>query len=387
MTICRAVALARQLPSWRRPVCGALVALCGFFVAASDARAEATRCDILAANPLDPHKLAPGVKFETIDARQAIAACKTALKNDARNPRLQFQLGRALERSGAFAEALIAYRSAAELGYAPAQNALGGMYEEGIGVPPDPMQAQAWFRRAADQGYQPAVAALVAMAPHRVEPPEEAAPAAATPAATPDAAPAKEDAPRPPEPVPLPATAAPPQAEPAPTAPLRPAPNPPPFITPSEQRAVEAAPAAPPASEPAPMPAAAKPEQHTVEAAPAAPPAPAPASTAAPTPAVKMAKPPSAPATPPAQQAAAVAAIPPPASDLDAALTSCILPELQRGNYSAADRGQSAQLLLGKCQRPWLAWVGDCVEHGNSKEACIKDSTLITQTAIERFNK
>lgn len=73
-------------------------------------------------------------------------------------------------------------------------------------------------------------------------------------------------------------------------------------------------------------------------------------------------------------------------SDLDAALTSCILPKVS-GEYAPLDETQSAQLLVGKCQRQWLAWVDDCVAHGHGKEGCIKDSTLITQAAIRSFNK
>ena len=47
-------------------------------------------------------------------------------------------------------------RQAAEQGDAEAQNNLGGMYDNGDGVPKDDREAMKWFRRAAEQGFPPA---------------------------------------------------------------------------------------------------------------------------------------------------------------------------------------------------------------------------------------
>ena len=44
------------------------------------------------------------------------------------------------------------YRTAAEQGYADAQNNLGVCYETGAGVPKDLVQAASWYRKAAEQG-------------------------------------------------------------------------------------------------------------------------------------------------------------------------------------------------------------------------------------------
>lgn len=44
------------------------------------------------------------------------------------------------------------YKRAADGGYAPAQNNLGVMYEEGLGVPKDDKVAARWYRLAAEQG-------------------------------------------------------------------------------------------------------------------------------------------------------------------------------------------------------------------------------------------
>ena len=51
-----------------------------------------------------------------------------------------------------YAGAVRLYRQAAETSYAPAQNNLGAMYEEGLGVAPDLAEAARWYRRAAEQG-------------------------------------------------------------------------------------------------------------------------------------------------------------------------------------------------------------------------------------------
>ena len=51
------------------------------------------------------------------------------------------------------AEAVGWYRRAAEQGVARAQYNLGGMYREGRGVPQDAAGAVAWYRRAAEQGH------------------------------------------------------------------------------------------------------------------------------------------------------------------------------------------------------------------------------------------
>ena len=45
------------------------------------------------------------------------------------------------------------YRKAADQGYAAAQNNLGVMYADGLGVPRDHAVALSWYRKAADQGY------------------------------------------------------------------------------------------------------------------------------------------------------------------------------------------------------------------------------------------
>lgn len=74
-------------------------------------------------------------------------------------------------------------------------------------------------------------------------------------------------------------------------------------------------------------------------------------------------------------------------TELGVALTQCVVPAAQSGNYSARDANQSTDLLLGKCQRPWIAWVTDCVNRGGTKETCIKQTTNFAQAAIEQLKK
>jgi len=363
--------------------------------AAPVAHAQITHCDELTAHPADPHRVVQGLAFAQINPQQAIDACTAALKDDADNQRLRFELGRALERSGALSEAAALYRRAAEAGYAAAQMSLGALYQEGMGVPHDETQATAWFRKAAeqnhvlaedalgtayrdgrgvprddgqaiawlkkaaDQGYEPSRAKLLDLS------------AKAVPRAAPVVAP--KPTPAPPTP-PVPPAPSPQTVVPVPV--IAPAP-PPPKVAPAPQAAAPA-PAAPPTAQ--------------ATAPPAAPPAPVPATTPAPV-APKVAAPaPATTPTPPQQQAAK----PPPsanlpsaddpqfASGLGAALQQCIVPEAKSGHYSS-NPGQSTELLIGKCQQPWMAWVNDCVAHGGTQDSCIAKSAGFAQATIQRF--
>ena len=68
-----------------------------------------------------------------------------------------------------YATALRLFRSLAEQGDATAQEHLGVMYENGLGVPEDYAEAVHWFRRAADQGLKTAQWFLGTMYQGRIE--------------------------------------------------------------------------------------------------------------------------------------------------------------------------------------------------------------------------
>lgn len=93
--------------------------LLGLALMASPAAAQTvTECDRLAAHPDDPAKIAPGVPEGRVDLPRAIAACQAAVKADPTNPRLNYQLARALGYAGRGDEAA-PYREAAVAGDYP----------------------------------------------------------------------------------------------------------------------------------------------------------------------------------------------------------------------------------------------------------------------------
>jgi len=71
-----------------------------------------TKCDRLAAHPLDPFKVADGVSQSGVDFPAAIAACQAAVEADPDNPRLNYQLARVYGYSGQ-GEKAYPYRAAA----------------------------------------------------------------------------------------------------------------------------------------------------------------------------------------------------------------------------------------------------------------------------------
>jgi tetratricopeptide (TPR) repeat protein len=114
--------------------------------------APLTDCDKYAANSLDPRAKGMGIDFEKIDPKIAIPACIDALGRYPRISRFQFQLGRAYLNHKDYAKALVWFRKAADQGDAFAQNGLGVMYTNGLGVEKNYVQALAWYQKAADQG-------------------------------------------------------------------------------------------------------------------------------------------------------------------------------------------------------------------------------------------
>jgi len=74
-------------------------------------------------------------------------------------------------------------------------------------------------------------------------------------------------------------------------------------------------------------------------------------------------------------------------SALGVALTQCILPELQKGSTATNDEARSTDLLIGRCQRPWIAWVNECINHGETEDSCIRKSTALARSAIKQFTQ
>jgi uncharacterized protein len=143
-----------------------LLALVGPVVGASPDR-DVSECDRLAAHPYD--NLPPGIKgvfANHINATQAVPACRAALALRPDDPRIAYQLGRALlSARGANdkAEGLRLIRRSAEAGHPAAMSTLGAIYEKGFGVPKDFTQARRLFEKAAAAGNADAMSGLGAL--------------------------------------------------------------------------------------------------------------------------------------------------------------------------------------------------------------------------------
>lgn len=125
--------------------------------------ADLVLCDRLAADPSDPDKPADikGVAdIAPSDIATAIKYCKTA-SNSSR--RTMFQLGRAYAANRQAADAVAAWRKAADKGSTSAMVELGVLYGNGDGVARDEAQARKLFERAAQAGNPRGVTNLAAL--------------------------------------------------------------------------------------------------------------------------------------------------------------------------------------------------------------------------------
>lgn len=123
--------------------------------ASGDAVGAVGDCDRRAAAPLDPERPTGvvGLEFERLDPAMAIPACRTALQAQPNNPRLMFELARALSKDDPTnAESVVLFHKAAAAGHAGAMNSLGLLYESGRGVIRDIGKAIGWFRKGAEAG-------------------------------------------------------------------------------------------------------------------------------------------------------------------------------------------------------------------------------------------
>jgi hypothetical protein len=124
---------------------------------------EVTSCDLWASDPFDPQRIAPGVPWELVNTRQAIRDCVADLAKDPENPRLLFNLARALDLAERFREAEIYYQRAADQGYGEAFMRLGLMYRNARGVARDDQRAAKYYLEGSLRGVPAARAALAMM--------------------------------------------------------------------------------------------------------------------------------------------------------------------------------------------------------------------------------
>lgn len=114
---------------------------------------QVTECDVLAAHPEDPGRVAEGVIDDRVVPRLAIQACEKAQKAFPSEPRLRFQLGRAHWAAGKHDVARGHFEQASQAGYAAADAYLGDMYQMGMGAPQSSQRALDLYRKAVSHGF------------------------------------------------------------------------------------------------------------------------------------------------------------------------------------------------------------------------------------------
>jgi TPR repeat protein len=125
--------------------------------------ADLVLCDRLAADPTDPDKPADVKGTADVAPADIATAIKFCKKAAAGSRRAMFELGRAYAANRQTAEAIAAWRKAADKGSSAAMVELGVMYGTGAGVAKDEDQARALFQRAAEAGNPRGVSNLAAL--------------------------------------------------------------------------------------------------------------------------------------------------------------------------------------------------------------------------------
>jgi uncharacterized protein len=141
----------------------AIVAMALGLVRAQAQSADLVLCDRLAADPSDPDKPADvrGVAdIAPADIETAIKFCKKAAGG---SRRAMFELGRAYAANNQSADAMAAWRKAADKGSTSAMVELGVLYGTGAGVAKDEEAARKLFDRAAQAGNPRGVTNLAAL--------------------------------------------------------------------------------------------------------------------------------------------------------------------------------------------------------------------------------
>lgn len=118
-----------------------------------------TECDALAAHPEDPERPddVRGVADDALNAEGAVAACRKALDAEPDDPRIKFQLARALLFLGQAEESIELLIAAAEDGHGASLAYLGDITLYGVaGLESDPETAKNLYTRAAEAGFEPA---------------------------------------------------------------------------------------------------------------------------------------------------------------------------------------------------------------------------------------
>jgi len=125
--------------------------------------ADLVLCDRLAADPSDPDKPADVRGVPDIAAADVATAIKFCKKVAGSSRRAMYELGRAYAANNQPAEAMAAWRKAADKGSTSAMVELGVLYGTGAGVARDEEAARKLFERAAEAGNPRGVTNLAAL--------------------------------------------------------------------------------------------------------------------------------------------------------------------------------------------------------------------------------
>ena len=125
--------------------------------------ADLVLCDRVAADPADPDKPADAKGVADIAASDVATAIKFCRNAASSSRRAMYQLGRAYAANRQMAEAMAAWRKAADKGSSSAMVELGVLYGTGAGVARDEAQARRLFERAAQAGNPRGVSNLAAL--------------------------------------------------------------------------------------------------------------------------------------------------------------------------------------------------------------------------------
>ena len=114
---------------------------------------EPTACDIVAAHPEDPHRIAPGQSTGDIDLPRAIEICRADSEKHPDNARIRYQFARVLFYAAQFDEAMLEMRRAADGGHAQAEFVYGiFVVKQRPGAPTDPCVAAHYWQASAEGG-------------------------------------------------------------------------------------------------------------------------------------------------------------------------------------------------------------------------------------------
>ena len=125
--------------------------------------ADLVLCDRLAADPSDPDKPADVRGVPDVAAADVATAIKFCKKVAGSSRRAMYELGRAYAANNQTADAMAAWRKAADKGSTSAMVELGVLYGTGAGVARDEEAARKLFERAAEAGNPRGVTNLAAL--------------------------------------------------------------------------------------------------------------------------------------------------------------------------------------------------------------------------------